>query len=165
MQGSLIYAAVIVILFVVAFFSKRRFGVLGLALAAGSILSDIWTSKVLDIVRSNGVVVESYASTVLAVLIILLPALILLFKGYSYRNLIGRLVGSTMFAMLGLAFLIEPLSHYWIIQGVLGDILNVVFDKRFLIIGVGLIFTVADFLIARPSHGEHDRSHHKEARH
>lgn len=133
---------------------------LGLALAAGSVLSDIWTDKLLTVFKSTGIVVENYAPTFIAVLIILIPVAIFLFKGYSYKNLISRLIGSAMFSLLAMAFLIEPLGHFWVVQGLGEGVFNFVLEKRFVIIGVGLLLAIGDFFIAKPAHKAHkERTH------
>jgi len=152
MQISLLYSGIAICLFILAVLFNRRFGLLGLGLAVGLVLSDIWTDWLLDLAKQSNIIIEPYAPTLLKVMIILTPVLIFLFKGFSYKGLIGRFIGAGMFVVLAIAFLIKPLSYFWAIQGVGDVIFNFILEKRTIIMGIGLLFAVADFFIAKPSY-------------
>lgn len=99
------------LLFVMAYAANRRFGVLGLALTAGALLSTNYTGLVTPFMQEQGfMLVAPPLSLIVAAGLILLPPVILLFNGPSYQVQWQRMLGSISFAILGLAFLIEPLA-------------------------------------------------------
>jgi len=101
----LIFAGVAVLLFTGAFISKRKFGLLGLALTAGATISAIWSYDAGLVVSGLGILPKGEVTqAVTQSLVVLLPAIILLFHGYSYKNIIARITGSLMFTILALAF-------------------------------------------------------------
>ena len=82
-----ILGGTLLILFALAFFMKRRFGVLGLALTAGSLLSMYWTDAVQAFLEQQGITsVAPPLSGVVAISLALLPAILLLFSGPTYSN-------------------------------------------------------------------------------
>ena len=122
MEVILICVAIAVLLFVSAYLTRRRFGLLGLALAAGSILSGIWGYDAGFIASGLGFPTGSLTTAVTLAIIVLLPAGVLLFHGYTYKTFIGRIVGAALFTLLALAFLIEPLGHVLMPQGFGADV-------------------------------------------
>lgn len=143
---------VAITLFLVSFISKRRFGLLGLALAAGSILSGIWGYDVGLMVSTFGILSGSVASSIGSSLVVLLPPLVLLFHGEKYKTLIGRVFGASLFTLLAIAFLINLFSKAIIAQGFRLVAYNWLFDNRAIIIAIGLIVAVIDLFLTRPTH-------------
>jgi len=157
MQVIIICALVTIGLFFAAFSSKRRFGLLGLALASGSLLSGIWGYDAGLIASGLGIPSGPLTSAISLSMIVLLPAGLLLFHGYTYRTLIGRLVGSGLFTLLAIAFLIEPLGHVFVLQGLGANIYNTIVANRELIIGAGLIVAVVDIFLTKPAKSSEKR--------
>ncbi|HRN90613.1 MAG TPA: hypothetical protein PK265_01975 [Candidatus Saccharibacteria bacterium] len=151
MEVILICVAIAVLLFVSAYLTRRRFGLLGLALAAGSILSGIWGYDAGLIASGLGFPVGSLTTAVTLAIIVLLPAGVLLFHGYIYKTFIGRIVGAALFTLLALAFLIEPLGHVLMPQGFGADVYNWLSQNRTAIIGGGLIAAVIDLFLTKPA--------------
>lgn len=149
MQSLIVYGIIAAVLFAVPFIFGRRFGVLAMALAVGAILSDVWTNELISLARGVGISIELYGPMMVSVLIILAPVLILMFKSCHVRPLFLRLFGSFMFMILALAFLIEPLGRYFVVQGLGSEMFNLFYEKRHLVIGVGLILAIFDFLLAK----------------
>lgn len=139
------------VLFASAFMARRRFGLLGLALAAGSLLSSIWGYDVGLVVSGLGVPSSQLTSAVVPSLIILLPAGALLFHGYTYKNLIGRIVGASLFTLLAFAFLIEPLGHVLVLQGTGAVVYSWLVGNRTIIIGLGMVIAVVDIFLTKPA--------------
>src|SRR5690242_18914954 len=109
MNVAIFFVIVLAILFGLAYVTKRRFGVLGLALAAGSMLSELWAVKLTPIVQHAGIVVDNPPLiTLVSVVLVLLPAALLLFSGPSYHDRPERVIGALLFAALALSLLIEP---------------------------------------------------------
>ncbi|MEI6851050.1 MAG: hypothetical protein WCK26_03735 [Candidatus Saccharibacteria bacterium] len=159
MTTVFIYAIIAIILFVAAFITKRRFGLLGLALAAGSILNGIWAYDAGLVAGLFGVPSTFLTSAIVSVIVILLPAIVLLFHGSTYRTLLGRIIGASLFTVLAISFMIEPLSHALIVQGVGSDIYTGLLSARANIIGVGLIVAIIDLFLTKPAH--FSGKHHK----
>jgi len=152
MEVILICVIIAILLFGAAFITRRRFGLLGLALAAGSLLSGIWGFDAGLIAGSLGIPSGAVTSAVILALIVLLPAGVLLFHGYTYRTLVGRIIGASLFTLLALAFLIEPLGRVLVLQGFGADVYSWLANNRTAIIGVGLIIAVVDLFLTKPAH-------------
>lgn len=160
MNVAIVFIVVILILFGLAYVTKRRFGVLGLALAAGSMLSELWAAKLTPLVRDAGLDVQNPPLIMLvSVALVLLPAIFLLFSGPSYQGPARRLFGAFLFAALAFALLIEPLGSALVLQGDGRMIYQFFVDNRVYIVTVGLIFAVLDLLGAHsaraPKHDKH----------
>lgn len=154
MNVAIVYFVVLLILFILSYLSKRRFGVLGLALAAGAMLSDLWARQLTPLVKSTGVeIIAPPLTTVVSVALVLLPAVLLFFSGPSYHNRAERLLGALLFAALATALLIEPLGSGLILQGQGKDVYDWFFANRVYIVTLGLIAALVDLLFAKtPKH-------------
>lgn len=153
-----VYPAVAILLFVVAFIFKKRFGLLGLALAAGSILSGIWLEKSIQISSALGFRLNITINAIVAAALILLPAALLIFHGHSYKKLPPRLVGAALFSLLATTLLISPLSRIFLIQGAGSDIFLILSNNQSNIIGICLILAVIDKFLSKPAHQSHHKS-------
>lgn len=161
MNVALVFVVVLVVLFGLAFFTKRRFGVLGLALAAGAMLSSLWADTLTPIIEDAGVSVEVPPMiTVVSVSLVLLPAVLLLFSGPSYRDLPMRLFGAFAFAALALALLIEPLGSALVLQGDSQKVYEFFADNRVYIVTAGLVLALVDIFMTHTGGG-----HRKYAKH
>lgn len=160
MNVALVFLIVIALLFVVAFFTKRRFGVLGLALAAGSILSAFWTEKMTSVVERSGVsLVAPPTISVVAVALVLLPAVLLLFSGPSYSGKLLRAGGALAFAVLATAFLSEYIGMSLDLSGQSKTIYDAIVDNRVYIVTVGLILAIIDVLAIHTKRGARGSKH------
>ncbi|HJM04620.1 MAG TPA: hypothetical protein QF549_03230 [Candidatus Saccharimonadaceae bacterium] len=158
MTVVLVFLAVAIALFVGAFISKRRFGLLGLALTAGATLSTLWSYDAGLLIASTGLVPAGPITNAVALsLVVLLPAIVLLFHGYTYKNLVSRILGALLFTVLALAFLMEPLSFALPLSGSAADVYNTVESYRGAIISVGVILAVVDLFFTKPAKNERDR--------
>lgn len=160
MSIIVLFLIVIAALFIVAFVTRRRFGVLGLALAAGATLSSLWAEQLTPLVAQAGVqIVAPPLENVVAAGLVLLPAVLLFFSGPTYHHGTERVIGSLAFAILALAFLLEPLGGSLVLDSTGHVIYNFVIHNRVYIVTLGLAFAVFDLLATRtPKH--HERSRH-----
>jgi len=148
-------------LFAAAFFSKRRFGLLGLALTAGATLSTLWSYDAGLIVSSTGLVPDGPITNAVALaVVVLLPAILLLFHGYSYKNMFGRVIGSLLFTVLALAFLTEPIGSVIALSGISQDVFNFIVANKSTIISIGVIFAVIDLFFTKPPSKKERERHH-----
>ncbi len=154
MSFVVIFVITIVLLFATAYFTKRRFGVLGLALTAGGMLSSIWVGDLTPIIERAGVIlIAPPLKSVVAATLILLPAVILLFSGPVYRDPFHRIVGAVAFAMLATALLLEPLGSALVIEGPGKQVYEFFVHYKVLIITVSLILAIFDVLMTKtPRH-------------
>ncbi len=150
MDIAILFGIILIVLFVVAYLTKRRFGVLGLALAAGALLSDLWADKLTPLIADSGVVVERPPLlTLVAAGIVLLPAVVLFVSGPVYRKSNERLIGAFLFALLAVALLVEPLGSGLLLSGESKQVYDVIAENRVYIITGGLIIAVIDILFTR----------------
>ncbi len=133
-------------LFALAFMTKRRFGTLGLALAAGALLSDQLTRDLSMIIERNGVPVEPLSSTTAAsVALILIPALILLLSGPVYKTKKATIIGAVAFALMGTMLILGPLTaNLPLLDEGVDAVLNFIATYESLLIAVGIVGAVVD---------------------
>lgn len=153
MSFVVIFSVIAVVLFVAAFLSKRRFGVLGLALLAGVTLSGLWRETVTLIVSGLGL--RSHApplETLVGAGIILFPALLLLLSGPTYRTVVQRIAGALAFTLLALALLLQPLGDALVITGVGRTVYDMFMQYHATIITACVIFAILDLFGAKTPH-------------
>ncbi len=150
-QLGMAMVVVATLLFVVAFISKRRFGLLGMALASGSVLSGLWAQYAGEITSFLGVERASSNEAMIGVILIILPAMITLLHGYTYKTLLGRILGALSFAILAVAFLSEPMGYAFVNTGSAGEMVAIFDQYRHWIVGGGIIIAVFDLLFSKPN--------------
>lgn len=150
MTFVIIFLLLIATLFCIAFFTKRRFGVLGLALAAGSILSTLWVGDLTPIIAQAGfVLVRPPLESVVAAMLTLLPAMLLLTSGPSYHAARQQMMGALFFALLATVLLLDSLSSALIIEGLGKQVFDFLMTYQVAIITVCLMIAVMDLLLAK----------------
>lgn len=160
MNVAIVFVVVLVLLFLLAYFTRRRFGVLGLALAAGSMLSELWAAQLTPLVREAGLVVQNPPLiTLVSVVLVLLPAVFLLFSGPSYRDVPKRVIGAFLFAALAFALLIEPLGSALVLQDEGRMVYQFFNENRVYIVTAGLIIAVLDLLATHTSRPSKSSKH------
>ncbi|MEO5691432.1 MAG: hypothetical protein ABIQ64_04555 [Candidatus Saccharimonadales bacterium] len=158
----IVIVVVAIALFGLAFVTKRRFGVLGLALAAGVVLAQSATNYVSKFIEQQGVSVAplSYDGTA-TILLILLPALILLIGGPTYTSKKSALIGALGFALLGTFFLLGPLTTALpTTDAVVRDVLVVVAQSQDIIVIVALVLALLDTVMVHGGLSRHRKSKH-----
>ncbi len=160
MSVVVILAAIALVLFAVSFVSRRRFGLLGLALAAGSILSSLWGNDASFVVGASGLPSSPLVTAATLSVLVLLPSILLLFHGYTYKNIAGRVIGSLMFTLLAMAFLVQPLGYALTLQGFGANTYTLLVQNKDTIIGFGMIFAVVDLFFTKPAHLAEKKSRH-----
>lgn len=154
----------LIILFAIAFYTRRRFGVLGLALAAGTVLSQYASPYIAELLRHNMLTIGGMDYKVLAsIILIISPALLLLAGGPTYRDRRAAVLGAVGFALLGMFFVLGPLSSVLPTNDALvRDTLVIMSSLQNYVIVAALIFALIDtFMI----HGSIGRRYHKDKKH
>lgn len=133
-------------LFALAFFSKRRFGTLGLALAAGALLSAQLTRDVSLFIERNEVPVEPLSSSAAAsVALILIPSLVLLLSGPTYKTKKTAAIGALAFALMATMLILGPLTTALpALEPLVWDALQFIARYQSLLIAGGVIGAVVD---------------------
>lgn len=158
MTVVIILAVLAIGLFLGAFWSRRRYGLLGLALTAGATLSSIWSYDAGLVVSSTGLVPSGPLTNAITLsLIVLLPAIILLFHGYTYKENAARVIGSILFTVLALAFLVEPLGFALPLEGTANDVYKWLLQWREVIISIGVVLAVIDLFFTKPAKNDKDK--------
>jgi len=153
MVPIIVFAGLAILLFAGSFISKRRFGLLGLALTAGATLSTIWSYEAGLVVSATGLVPEgAITQAATQSLVVLLPAILLLFHGYAYKNVVSRIIGSLLFTLLALAFLVEPIGYALPLDGVGNMVYSTIKEYKDVIISVGVILAIVDLFFTKPAH-------------
>jgi hypothetical protein len=112
-MALIILLTLLIGLFAIAFVTKRRFGVLGLGLTAGLVLSRELTSEMAGLLQYIDFPVGSLSYTALGTsILVLLPALVLLISGPKYQDKRLAAVGASLFALFGLTLLLTPLGAF-----------------------------------------------------
>jgi hypothetical protein len=146
----LVFAGTAVVLFVLSFWSKRRFGVLGLALAAGSVLAGLWLNDASMLIGALGIIPRGNITNAVTIAIVtVLPAVVLMFHGHAYKDFIPRAVGAILFTVLGLAFLASPIEIATAGGASALEIYRRLENYQGLIISLGLIVAVLDLVFTR----------------
>ncbi|MGD8373296.1 MAG: hypothetical protein PVI21_00345 [Candidatus Woesebacteria bacterium] len=158
MNGLIVISVLLVVLFAAAYFSKRRFGALGLALCAGALLSKSWASMLTPILESYGFYVDMPPlSVIVTVGLVLLPAIVLLFSGPSYKTAAGQIGGAIAFAVFAFVLIMDPLGAAINFDGITYNIYKVVTDYSTLIIAAAICLAIGDMLVVRTKHGKHGK--------
>jgi len=145
-----IFSLIIAALFAVAFFSKRRVGVAGLALAAGAMLASMWVGDVTPfIVQAGIVIVKPPLESVVTAALTLLPAVMVLFVGATYKSTVQRVIGSALFALFAVALLLPSIGAALVIDTAGKPLFDFFNEYRTLIVTIGLVFSVLDIIFVK----------------
>lgn len=151
MSIVLIVLAIIALLFAVTYITRRRFGVLGLALCAGYLLSTMWTADVTPWIEGAGIqlMTPPLSSVVAAALVLMPPVLLLIFGGPTYNGPLLRLIGAAAFALLATSFLLGPLGNSLILDESGMKIYQVLVNNKSFIITVTIAYALYDIITMR----------------
>lgn len=147
-------------LFLAAFLTKRRVGLLGLALTSGSLLAGLWVGSLTPLVAQAGIeIVRPPLSSLVASILIVLPAVILFFHGNSVKGILWRIIHASVFAVLAIGFLLEPMSAALVVDEQGKPVYDFLTQHRTIIITGGIVISILDLMLGRK------RRHEKPAHH
>ncbi len=162
MSYTIVVVLIAVVLFACAYISRRRFGVLVLALIAGEVLSRLWTDQVTPYIASLGfVLVKPPLTSVVAFGLILAPAIILLFSGPSTKRHHERLIGAAIFMIMVIVLAFDYISDALVIDTYGETIKSYISSYRPMILTVGIIVSVLDILAIHTRRTHTDHAGHK----
>lgn len=150
MSFLVIVGAIASILFLLSYVTKRRFGIIGLALAAGSLLGQMWSQEATHFVSGAGVqLVAPPLQSVVTAVLILAPAIIVLRSGPVYHSGAIRIAASILFALMGVSFLLKTLAAALIIDGAGQALYSSLSRYNTTIITIGLIGAIIDIFLTK----------------
>ena len=160
MEVAIIVAVVALVLFAAAYATRRRFGVLGLALAAGYVVSQLWADAIPEAVQTFGLELSIVSPvTLVTLLVILLPSVVLFFGGPTCKTGRGRLVGSLLYAVLAVIFSLGALEHTLVLMGPGKAVFDGLVEFRPYILTLALALSVVDVLHAHTSGEKAGKKH------
>ena len=156
-----LFVALGVVLFGLAFMTRRRFGVLGLALTTKSLLSSMWATQLITMIESmnanlSGIAVAGYVAAAL----VLLPAVLLLFSGPAYKGTHGRLTGAVLFAIFALILVSAPLGSALVLDDMGRTVYDMLQQYQAYIITAGVALAVLDLLAVHATGGHSPKLKH-----
>lgn len=150
MSFIMILGIIAACLFVATYLTRRRYGVLGLALAAGSILSGMWAADITPLIREAGVeLLSPPLASVVAATLVLLPSVILLFSGPTYSKKAQRIIGSAAFTLLAAALLLPALYNGLVLDANGKQIYDLLNSNRNYIITLAIVYAIVDLLMIK----------------
>lgn len=152
MSPLVIFGVLAALLFGGVYLTKRRFGILGLALAGGSVMAGYWGEVGGLFFAAMDIYIGVLSPENLALIVItLLPALMLLLRGPSYHSSFQRLGASVLFTLLALALVLDPLQSLLVANPTGAVIFSNLMRYRELIIAGGLALAFIDILFIKGS--------------
>lgn len=142
---------------VLGFAARRRVGLLGLALAVGAVLAELWASALVPVAAKAGLVV---APGLIAIALTLLPALLVLGRGVKVRSHIDALIAGLVFALLAVMLTYESFTSLVVMDAASQGIVAAIVPYKSLTVTICLVYALFD-VMAKHSHKGHDskRSH------
>lgn len=161
MSYIVVLSLVAATLFGLSYVTKRRFGVLVLALVAGGMLATMWTETLTPLVASAGLVtVKPPLSSLVAMIITLAPALVLLMGGPTAHGKHERLYGSSVFAVTATVLVFRWLNDALVIEGS-GTILHgFIQDYQAVILTICVIAAIFDVLMTHTARRSGQQARH-----
>lgn len=147
MTGVISLAVVLVVFWALAYLSRRRFGVLGLSLAAGALISRAWSDQLLGLLERTDVSLASLSmASVVSIGLVLLPAVVLLFSGPAYHSKRSRAIGAVLFATLAATLVAEPISSMLVLDTLSRTVFDYLAIYQNYIITAGVALAVLEVL-------------------
>ena len=150
MNIVIVLIIIVVVLFAMTYITKRRFGVMGLALCAGYLISEMWTAEVTPFVRGAGFdLLAPPLTSVVAAFLVLIPASLLVFSGPTYSKHWQRLLGACAFALLATSFILGSLGTALNLDESGKAIYTFLSENKTFIITAGIAYALYDVLTMR----------------
>ena len=128
---------------VAVYVTKRRFGPLALALAVGSILSPMWAPSVAMVVAAD-VRTSLPLENIIGAILVVLPAFVVLLRGPSVHQKLGRIFSAVFFTLLAIVLLLVPLAPVLVVGVAAQPIYDILLSYKVLIITGGLVYGIVD---------------------
>lgn len=148
-------------LFVVVWLSRRSLGVPTLALAAGALMADLWTNSLTPIVAQSGlVIIQPPLTSVVAVVLTLLPALLVMVRQHKVSSHYRSIIGSLVFAVLAVLLTYGAFSNAVVLDEASKQYALEIIKYQNIAITVCILLAVVEVLVFKAAH-PHANKHHK----
>ena len=152
MSVIILFGAILVIVFTIAFISSRRFGPLALSLATGFLLSEWWASWLTGLLDGLKLAVSWLPNGVIAALTLtLIPLFTLLLGGPRYQRKHEKIISAVAIAFLTASLLVVPLGKYVSLDGQALDLYKIFANNWRYIATLGLVCGVIDLFMLHTS--------------
>ena len=132
-------------LFGISFLSRRRFGVLGLALTAGALLASQMTKDLSHLIVDYKIPIEPLSTiSAASIFLTLLPAIVLLLSGPSYKKRKQAVLGAVAFTVMAMLLILGPLTSSLPPDRLMDPFLRWVADYNSVLLALGIGVAVAD---------------------
>ena len=160
MSVAILFGVIVAVIFAAAFVSSRRFGPLALALAAGFLLAEWWSSWLGSILDGFGMELDWLPNGVIAVLLLLLaPLFALLASGPKYQKKHMKIVSAAGIAFLAAALLVMPLGKFMSLDGQALELYKMFAGAWRYIATTGLVLGVVDLFLAHTAPARTSKKH------
>ena len=160
MSVAILFGVIVAVIFAAAFVSSRRFGPLALALAAGFLLAEWWSSWLGSILDGFGMELDWLPNGVIAVLLLLLaPLFALLASGPKYQKKHMKIVSAAGIAFLAAALLVMPLGKFMSLDGQALELYKMFAGAWRYIATTGLALGVVDLFLAHTAPARTSKKH------
>ena len=156
----MVLAIVMGSLFLLLFISKRRLGVAALALVAGSVMANLWSHSISQLITRLGVTFTTFPlEGLVTVVLVVLPVILILPSAQSYHSKLLRMAAALLFAALGASLLLPQFEASVIISGSGKTLYDILSQNRSSIITAGIVVALVDLFLTRAKHTArlHDR--------
>lgn len=158
MQVAIIFGGIMVAMFVFGFLSRRRFGALALSLAAGSVLSSMWSVALGDYLESVGLEdMVLPVGVISAVALLIAPAVFVMLGGPKHHEKRQQVVAALAFALLAAAFLVEPMGRYITLSGDALTAYTWLLGSHKYVITAGLVLGIIDMFVGHTKKAKHPK--------
>lgn len=150
------------LLFVLAFITNRRFGILGLALFAGSYLGHTWTGATMPLIEKAGLNLSSLGVTptvMITAVFTILPSVILLANSPKYHGRRAKFFGSLGYSLLAVVLLLPLFDDPFLSPEQAQMTVSFVKQNYALLVTIGLVGAIVDLFLSR------SKKHHNEKKH
>jgi hypothetical protein len=153
MNGLMIIVATFVVLFLLAFFTKRRFGYLGLGLAAGVLLNQLVGGWLGDLLQSSGLNISPLQPKDLVTIVLtILPSVLLLWTGPKHHQKLGRFFTSLLYALITTALILIPITTAFPVDDANArNVLSFIHDIQLPLLTFGIVLAIVDILLPHKS--------------
>lgn len=160
MSVAILFGVIVAVIFAAAFVSSRRFGPLALALAAGFLLAEWWSSWLGGILDGFGMELDWLPNGVIAVLLLLLaPLFALLASGPKYQKKHMKIVSAAGIAFLAAALLVMPLGKFMSLDGQALELYKMFAGAWRYIATASLVLGVVDLFLAHTASARTSKKH------
>ena len=153
MEIVVLFGIIVLVVFAGAFVTARRFGVLALGLAAGSVLAGLWADVVAGRFMQFSETQAPWvpAGVVANVALLIAPVLLLLLSGPRYYGKADRVLSAAAIGVLTAAFLVRPLGKFMLLEGQALAVYGWLEGAWHYVVTVGLVLGVIDLFLLHSS--------------